>query len=69
MTFIKSCFFYVDICVFLSINDIYLQSYIDEACFRWNTRKKSVSERFTDMFNRSIGLIKPNKAFKLCIAA
>ena len=47
----------------------HLQSYIDEACFRWNTRKMSESERFTDMFNTSIGLVKPNKEFKLCIAA
>ena len=51
------------------VSDEHLQSYIDEACFRWNTRKKSESERFTDMFNTSIGLVKPNKEFKLCIAA
>jgi len=47
----------------------HLQSYIDEACFRWNTRKMSESERFTDMFNTSIGLIKPNREFILCNAA
>lgn len=42
---------------------------IDEACFRWNTRKMCESERFTDMFTTSIGLVKPNKEFKLCMAA
>ena len=51
------------------VSDEHLQSYIDETCFRWNTRKKSESERFTDMFNTLIGLVKPNKEFKLCIAA
>ena len=51
------------------VSDEHLQQYIDEACFRWNTRKKSESERFTDMFITSIGLVKPNKEFKLCIAA
>ena len=51
------------------INHEHLQSYIDEACFRWNTRKMSESERFTDMFNTSVGVVKQNKEFKLCIAA
>lgn len=51
------------------VSDEHLQSYIDEACFRWNTRKMAESERFTDMFNTSVGLVKPNKEFKLCIAA
>lgn len=51
------------------VSDEHLQQYIDEACFRWNTRKMSESERFTDMFTTSIGLVKPNKEFKLCIAA
>ena len=46
-----------------------LDQYIDEACFRWNTRKMSASERFADMFNTSVGLVKPNKEFKLCIVA
>ena len=51
------------------VSDKHLQSYIEEACFRWNTRKMSESERFTNMFNTSVGLVKPNKEFKLCIAA
>ena len=32
------------------VSDEHLQSYIDEACFRWNTRKMAESERFTLMF-------------------
>ena len=36
----------------------YLQSYIDEAVYRWNTRKASEAERFTDMFAKSIGLVR-----------
>jgi transposase-like protein len=39
------------------VSDEHLQSYIDEAVYRWNTRKASQSERFSDMFNKSIGLI------------
>lgn len=48
------------------VSDEHLQSYIDEACFRWNTRKMDESERFTDMFGKSIGLVKINKEFVLC---
>ncbi len=40
------------------VSDEHLQSYIDEAVYRWNTRKASQTERFTDMFAQSIGLIK-----------
>lgn len=47
----------------------HLQSYIDEACFRWNTRKASESERFSDMFNKSIGLIVTWSELKLCKVA
>ena len=49
--------------------DEHLQAYIDEACFRWNTRKASESERFSDMFDKSIRLVKPNREFVLCRAA
>ena len=51
------------------VSDAHLQSYIDEACFRWNTRKMSESARFTQMFETSIGLVKPNRMFKLCEVA
>ena len=40
------------------VSDEHLQSYIDEACFRWNTRKMSKSERFAHMFDKSIGLVR-----------
>ena len=40
------------------VSDEHLQSYIDEAVYRWNTRKSSESERFSDMFDKSIGLVK-----------
>ena len=48
------------------VSDEHLQSYIDEACFRWNTRKMTESERFKDMFKTSIRLVKPNREFILC---
>lgn len=31
----------------------YLQRYIDEQVYRWNTRKESASYRFEDMFNKT----------------
>ena len=39
------------------VSDEHLQSYINEACFRWNTRKMSESERFAHMFGMSIGMV------------
>ena len=47
-------------------SDEHLQAYIDEACFRCNTRKASQVERFLDMFFMSIGLVIPNREFVLC---
>lgn len=49
-----------------NVSDEHLQEYIDEACFRWNTRKASQVERFLDMFFMSIGLVRPNREFVLC---
>ena len=40
------------------VSDEHLQSYIDEAVYRWNTRKMSESERFAHMFDKSIGLVR-----------
>ena len=40
---------------------------IDEACFRWNTRKSFQVERFLDMLYMSIGLVRPNREFVLCM--
>ena len=51
------------------VSDEHLQSYIDEAVYRWNTRKASQSERFSDMFNKSIGLIVTWNELKLCKVA
>ena len=34
------------------VSDEHLQSYIDEAVYRWNTRKMSESERFAHMFEK-----------------
>lgn len=51
------------------VSDEHLQAYIDEACFRWNTRKAFGFGRFSDMFDKSIGLVKPNREFVLCRAA
>ena len=34
--------------------------------FRWNTRKMVESERFSYMFETSIGIVKPNREFVLC---
>ena len=36
----------------------YLQRYVDEAVFRYNTRKMNEGERFAIMFNRSIGVVR-----------
>ena len=33
----------------------YLQRYVDEAVFRYNTRRWSESERFVCMFGKAIG--------------
>ena len=39
------------------VSDEHLQGYIDEAVYRWNTRKMDESERFAHMFTKSIGLV------------
>lgn len=36
----------------------YLQRYIDESVYRWNTRKDDESSRFEYMFERSIGIVR-----------
>ena len=51
------------------VTDKHIQSYINKACFRWNTRKASQVERFIDMFETYIGLEKPNREFVLCEVA
>jgi 4-diphosphocytidyl-2C-methyl-D-erythritol kinase len=39
-----------------SVSKKYLQRYIDEEVYRWNTRKMSESYRFNDMFAKAIRL-------------
>ena len=51
------------------VSDEHLQSYIDEAVYRWNTRKASQTERFSDMFAQSIGLIKKWTEIKVGLMA
>lgn len=51
------------------VSDEHLQQYIDEAVYRWNTRKASKTERFQNMFNKSIGLVITWNELKLCEAA
>ena len=51
------------------VSDEHLQSYIDEAVYRWNTRKASQTERFENMFTKSIGLVVTWDGLKLCQAA
>lgn len=43
--------------VYHSITSKYLQRYIDEAVYRYNTRKTSGSECFKQMFTKSIGVV------------
>lgn len=51
------------------VSDEHLQPYIDEAVFRWNTRKMSESERFAHMFEKSIGLVKRWTEIKMGLEA
>ena len=54
------------LCPSVSLSELFSARIIDEACFRWNTRKASQVERFLDMFFMSIGLVRPNREFVLC---
>ena len=40
------------------VSKTYLQRYIDEQLFRWNTREASEAERFSHMFAKSIGIVR-----------
>ena len=51
------------------VSDEHLQGYIDEAVYRWNTRKMDESERFAHMFSMSIGMIVRWSEVRLCQAA
>ena len=47
------------------VSDKHLQSYIDEACYRWNMRKNTEAEIFADMFCKSIGAVSTWKQIKI----
>lgn len=49
-----------------NVSDEHLQQYIDEACFRWNTRLMGETMRFKMMFERSVGLVVRWEDMKLC---
>ena len=51
------------------VSDEHLQQYIDEAVYRWNTRKMSESERFAHMFAKSIGLVRKWSEIKVGLMA
>ncbi len=36
----------------------YLQRYVDEAVYRWNTRDWAAGKRFADMFCKSVGALR-----------
>ena len=43
--------------IYHSMSKKYLQRYIGEAVYRWNTRKADESVRFADMFHKSIKVV------------
>lgn len=51
------------------VSDEHLQSYINEAVYRWNTRRLSESERFTQMFEKSIGIVRRWSEIKVGLMA
>ncbi len=51
------------------VSDEHLQAYIDESVYRWNMRKASQTERFSDMFGKSVGSIVTWGDLRLCQAA
>ncbi len=51
------------------VSDAHIQVYIDEAVYRWNTRKESQSKRFSGMFSKSIGVVVKWGELKLCNVA
>jgi transposase-like protein len=51
------------------VSDEHLQSYINEAVYRWNTRRLSESERFEQMFEKSIGIVRRWSEIKVGLMA
>ena len=50
------------------VSKAYLERYIDEAVYRYNTRRKSGSQRFADMFGKAMGTCYYADV-KMCLAA
>lgn len=48
------------------ISKEHMQKYLNEAVYRWNTRKQTSVDRFVDMFRRCVGLVVPHERIKLC---
>ena len=51
------------------VSDGNLQSYINEAVYRWNTRKMSGGDRFAQMFAKSIGTVRRWNEIKVGLIA
>ena len=54
--------------IYHDVSDKYLQRYVDEACFRWNTRKATEKDRFETMFTRSLGIVRYSDVLVGCAA-
>lgn len=54
--------------VYHDVSDEHLQAYVDEACYRWNTRNQSQNWRFMDMFEKSVGKVYKWSEIKKCAA-
>ena len=52
--------------IYHCVSKDYVQRYIDEQVYRWNTRETFGFGRFSDMFNKSVGLIVTWSELKLC---
>lgn len=51
------------------VSDEHLQSYINEAVYRWNTRKMRGAERFAQMFEMSVGIVRRWSEIKVGLMA
>lgn len=47
--------------IYHDVSDEYLQHYVDEACFRWNTRKFTEGQRFMTMLAKASTIVSYKK--------